>query len=65
MSRRNRDVDHEGRDRYFVDIDRMISEGLGGGEVTMQNGLIEEARELSEEANQNPPQTAPDKDKER
>jgi hypothetical protein len=36
------DSDKEGRDEYFMDIDRMINEGLGGGNVTMHNGLIEE-----------------------
>ncbi|MEB3100899.1 hypothetical protein [Ferviditalea candida] len=33
---------HEGRDENFMDIDRMVNEGLGGGNVTMDNGLIEE-----------------------
>jgi hypothetical protein len=32
----------EGRDDYFMDIDRMVNEGLGGGMVTIHNGLIEE-----------------------
>ncbi|TCZ76384.1 hypothetical protein E0485_14395 [Paenibacillus albiflavus] len=32
---------NEGRDKYDVDIDRMVNEGLGGGNVTQQNGLIE------------------------
>ena len=36
------DRDHEGRDDYFMDVDRMINEGLGGGNVTVHNGLIEE-----------------------
>ncbi|MCZ8524020.1 MULTISPECIES: hypothetical protein [Paenibacillus] len=36
------DASHEGRDSYFMDIDRMINEGLGGGTVSYQNGLIEE-----------------------
>jgi hypothetical protein len=32
---------HEGRDENFIDEDRMVSEGLGGGYVTTQdNGLI-------------------------
>jgi hypothetical protein len=31
----------QGRDEYFVDIDRMVNEGLGGGIVTVHNGLIE------------------------
>lgn len=33
---------NEGRDNYDMDIDRMINEGLGGGQVTLDNGLIEE-----------------------
>lgn len=33
---------HEGRDHYDMDVDRMINEGLGGGQVTMNNGLISE-----------------------
>lgn len=37
-----RDAKHEGRDDFFMDIDRMVNEGLGGGQVTSQNGLIEE-----------------------
>jgi len=32
----------EGRDEYFMDIDRMVNEGLGGGNVTLHNGLIGE-----------------------
>lgn len=31
----------EGRDEMFMDIDRMVNEGLGGGRVTGQNGLIQ------------------------
>ncbi|RNB74706.1 hypothetical protein [Brevibacillus panacihumi] len=37
-----RDSVYEGRDAYDMDIDRMVNEGLGGGQVTEQNGLIEE-----------------------
>lgn len=50
-----RDSNYEGRDAYDMDIDRMVNEGLGGGQVTEQNGLIEEtsvdtlARATSEE----------------
>ncbi|AKF93017.1 hypothetical protein ABE137_01835 [Brevibacillus laterosporus] len=32
----------EGRDKNFMDIDRMVNEGLGGGTVAEYNGLIEE-----------------------
>ncbi|WP_158289541.1 hypothetical protein [Paenibacillus flagellatus] len=42
VERMHNEPDHEGRDDYFMDIDRMINEGLGGGTVTMHNGLIEE-----------------------
>jgi hypothetical protein len=31
----------EGRDEHFIDIDRMVNEGLGGGYVTENNGLID------------------------
>jgi hypothetical protein len=34
---------HEGKDVYDMDIDRMINEGLGGGQVTVHNGLISES----------------------
>lgn len=39
---RREDSLHQGRDASFMDIDRMINEGLGGGTVTIHNGLIEE-----------------------
>ncbi|MCR2806139.1 hypothetical protein [Paenibacillus soyae] len=34
---------YEGRDVYDMDIDRMVNEGLGGGQVTLHNGLIAES----------------------
>ncbi|MFC5472200.1 hypothetical protein ACFPPD_26300 [Cohnella suwonensis] len=37
------DAIHEGKDVYDMDIDRMINEGLGGGQVTLNNGLITES----------------------
>lgn len=36
------DCDHEGRSSYTMDIDRMVNEGLGGGQVTTDNGAIGE-----------------------
>jgi len=36
------DARYEGRDQYYIDIDRMVNEGLGGGQVTIHNGLIDE-----------------------
>lgn len=35
--------DLQGRDESFMDIDRMVNEGLGGGRVTEHNGLIEQS----------------------
>jgi hypothetical protein len=37
------DTIHEGKDVYDMDIDRMVNEGLGGGQVTVHNGLISES----------------------
>ncbi|BBH24520.1 hypothetical protein Back11_58650 [Paenibacillus baekrokdamisoli] len=39
----NNDLKHEGRENYFLDIDRMVNEGLGGGQVTLHNGLVAES----------------------
>ncbi len=39
---RSDDGRNEGRDKNFMDIDRMVNEGLGSGQVSSQNGLIEE-----------------------
>ena len=41
-SAKQADSMHEGRVDTFMDVDRMINEGLGGGQVTMDNGLIEQ-----------------------
>jgi len=30
----------EGRENNFMDVDRMVNEGLGGGTVSTQNGYI-------------------------
>jgi len=52
---KNTQADHssnyEGRDRVFVDIDRMINEGLAGGSVFARHDSvnIEEARDLKKE----------------
>lgn len=32
----------DSREDLFLDIDRMVNEGLGGGNVTKDNGVIEE-----------------------
>lgn len=42
---------YEGRDQYYVDVDRMINEGLAGGSVFEREEYtnIEEARELPKE----------------
>jgi len=33
----------EGRENNFMDVDRMVNEGLGGGTVSMHNGLIDDS----------------------
>ncbi|MCL6572101.1 MAG: hypothetical protein K6T88_10520 [Bacillus sp. (in: Bacteria)] len=42
---------NEGRDRAFIDVDRMINEGLSGGSVHGRHDTtnIEEAREFLKE----------------
>ena len=44
-------VDYEGRDELYLDIDRMINEGMSGGSVHYRENLtnIEEARDLEAE----------------
>jgi hypothetical protein len=37
------DHNDQGRDDKFIDIDRMVNEGLGGGYVTENNGLIDDS----------------------
>ncbi|WP_400246313.1 hypothetical protein AB3U99_05995 [Niallia sp. JL1B1071] len=51
MKRANRDLEFEGKDEVYLDIDRMINEGLAGGTVINRkdNTNIEETRELPEE----------------
>lgn len=51
------DTQYEGKDKVYLDIDRMINEGLSGGSVHGREDFanIEEAREFSEEQ---PPQSA-------
>lgn len=34
--------EHGGRESYDMDVDRMVNEGLGGGNVTEHNGLVDE-----------------------
>lgn len=45
------DTMHEGKDKVFLDVDRMINEGMSGGSVHMREDTtnIEEARDLVEE----------------
>jgi hypothetical protein len=44
-------TEFEGRDEVYLDIDRIINEGLSGGSVHARGATtnIEEARDLSEE----------------
>lgn len=46
-----KDVPYEGKNELYLDIDRMINEGLSGGSVHegLQQNNIEEARDLEPE----------------
>lgn len=52
-----KDLQNEGKETAYLDVDRMINEGLSGGSVHMREGLtnIEPSIELPQEAppNQN------------
>ncbi|MEK3887543.1 hypothetical protein [Bacillus sp. FSL K6-3431] len=50
------DAQNEGRDNYFVDVDRMVNEGMAGGSVHMRADTtnIEEAIDFFPE---DPPET--------
>ncbi len=39
---KDKDSLYEGRDNKSMDVDRMVNEGLGGGTISKDNGLIEE-----------------------
>ncbi len=45
------DVDYEGRDQMYMDIDRMINEGMAGGTVHMREERtnIDEVIDIYEE----------------
>jgi hypothetical protein len=45
------DLQYEGKDQVYLDIDRIINEGLSGGSVHARHDTtnIEEARNLTEE----------------
>lgn len=51
MKKTMNDVKYDGKDLVYLDIDRMINEGLAGGTVINRetNTNIEEARELEKE----------------
>ena len=45
--------DYEGRNELYLDIDRMINEGMSGGSVHFRENIttnIEEARDLDKES---------------
>ncbi len=45
-----KDLLHEGREKAFIDIDRMINEGMAGGTVSSEgNAQIGHSIELPEE----------------
>lgn len=58
---KRKDLKHEGNEKYFTDIDRMVNEGLGGGVVHHKkkiNGKIGHHQALEEESFNNPNERA-------
>ncbi|WP_420489328.1 hypothetical protein [Neobacillus niacini] len=51
MEEGKKDLQYEGKDKVYLDIDRMINEGMSGGSVHSRHDStnIEEARNLTEE----------------
>jgi hypothetical protein len=51
MEEGKKDLQYEGKDKVYLDIDRIINEGLSGGSVHSRHDTtnIEEARNLTEE----------------
>ncbi|RDI47894.1 hypothetical protein [Falsibacillus pallidus] len=45
------DTNYEGKNKAYLDVDRMINEGMSGGSVHMraESANIEEATDLTEE----------------
>ncbi|WP_456271944.1 hypothetical protein [Bacillus sp. AK031] len=45
------DTQYEGKDKAYLDVDRIINEGMSGGSVHMreENANIEQAMDLEEE----------------
>jgi hypothetical protein len=54
-----KDSQHEGRDEYFMDVDRMMNEGLAGGNVDKYKRQIGDCHEFEQE---DPPQVTAQKD---
>lgn len=50
--KKSEEANFEGREEYFMDVDRMINEGMSGGIVFQREEYtnIEEARELEKES---------------
>jgi len=51
LGKRTKDLQYNGKDEAYLDVDRMINEGLAGGTVINRekNTNIEEARNLEKE----------------
>lgn len=43
-------INEEGKASYWLDVDRMLNEGLGGGVVSEDNGLVDASRPLTKES---------------
>lgn len=50
-----KDSVYEGRDEYWIDLDRMTNEGLAGGTVTKEYGEFESIDESIDLVQEEPP----------
>jgi len=51
LSKQKKDLNYEGKEHAYLDIDRMINEGMSGGHVIHRENAtnIEEARDITKE----------------
>jgi hypothetical protein len=50
MDAKDKDILHGGKDKYWLDEDRMVNEGMGGGQVTKDNAEIDAVTEIEPES---------------
>ena len=50
MDAKDKDLLNGGKDKYWLDEDRMVNEGMGGGQVTRDNAEIDAVTEIEKES---------------